>query len=149
MRKFLTIGLGLAFAMMPTAYAANASSEIAGERPLLNLCDDLGETKAECRCYMDEVKKIYQPSDIAVAGRMVQAFRAGQEPDTIIITALITRQISIQQANTLYRLGDKHADRVGKLCEDRDQVMTEEQIAKRKAMERRVAGVVERYRIGR
>ncbi|MGJ8562132.1 MAG: hypothetical protein ACSHXY_01155 [Alphaproteobacteria bacterium] len=154
MRKFITSGLGLAFIVSPVAPVATVFAnvpevaEVAGEAPLLNLCDNLGETKAECKCYVDEVKKVYEPADVALVGGAVKRFLGGEEPDTILFSMVMTRQLSFGQLNQMYRLGDKHSDRIGKLCEDREQVMTPEALAKREAMNDRITAVVERYGIG-
>jgi hypothetical protein len=118
-----------------------------GERALLDLCADFGETPEECRCYLGEVKKLYSAPDIALAGGVARAFLQGSEPESIAAYLLMTRKLTIGRAVDLYKLGDRHADRVADMCEDRRQKLTPAMKAKRDAMTSRLEKIGKRYRI--
>ncbi len=137
--------LGLAFSF---TFVGPAFAKPSAETSLLTLCDSFGETRKECRCYFDEVRDIYTPADIELAGGVARAFMNGEEPEAIAAYVLLTRKITISRANELYTLGDKHARRVGKMCEDPSQKETPEIKAKRKAMSQRLEEISARYRIG-
>lgn len=137
------VGLTLVFVFATPAYSKSPA-----EASLLNLCDSFGETLKECRCYMKEVKGVYTQSDIDLAGGVARAFMNGEEPEAIAVYILLTRKITISRANAIYKLGDKHIDRVAKSCEDKSQKITPEIKAKREAMRDRMEKIGARYRVG-
>lgn len=135
--------LSLMFAFAPSAMAKpNADTS------LLMLCSSFGETTKECRCYLNEVKKVYAPADVELAGGVARAFMNGEEPEAIAAYLLMTRKMTVTRANALYKLGDPHTRRVGRLCEDPNQVVTPAMKAKRGAMEARLEKIGARYRVG-
>ncbi len=131
-----------------TLAAPQAAAKPSGEASLLKLCDAFGETRAECSCYITEVKRLYSPADVTLAGGVARAFMSGEEPEAIAAYLLMTRKLTITRANALYKLGDKHAERVGDACEDKSQKITPEIRAKRKAMEKRLETIGARYGVG-
>lgn len=137
------LGLILTLALSPAAFAKPSA-----ETSLLTLCDAFGETRKECRCYMDEVKQVYTPADIDLAGGVARAFLDGQEPEAIAAYILLTRKITLTRAQEMYKLGDQHTSRVGDKCEDPNQIVTPAIKAKRKAMDDRLDKIGKRYRIG-
>lgn len=137
------LALSLVFAFAPSAFAKPNA-----ETSLLTLCDSFGETREECRCYMDEVKQVYTQADIELAGGVARAFMSGEEPEAIAAYLLMTRKMTVTRANEMYKLGDKHTDRVGKKCEDPNQKTTPAMKAKLDAMTTRLEKIGARYRVG-
>lgn len=140
-RSFLSLTLMLAF-------APGALAKPSADSSLLTLCDSFGETRKECTCYLSEVKKIYTPADIELAGGVARAFMSGQEPEAIAGYLLMTRKMTIPRANAMYKLGDQHTKRVSKKCEDPRQKLTPDMKAKRDAMTTRLEKIGARYRVG-
>lgn len=140
-RSFLSIAL--ICAVSPSAFAKPSA-----DSSLLTLCDSFGETGKECTCYLSEVKQIYTPADIELAGGVARAFMSGQEPEAIAGYLLMTRKMTIPRANAMYKLGDKHTNRVAKKCEDRRQKLTPAMKSKRDAMTTRLEKIGARYRVG-
>lgn len=142
----LSFVLSLASAQPVLAKSAAATS--AGGASLLELCESFGETSKECKCYLSEVEKLYTPADIKLGGGVARAFMQGEEPEAIATYLLLTRKMTITRAAQMYKLGDKHADRVANKCEDRKQKITDEIKASRKAMSARLEKLGARYGIG-
>jgi len=140
------IAFAFFFAVNVTAQDVKEYEPIQGEVHLLALCDEFGETKAECKCYFEEVKTIYSPADIALSGSVAKAFLSGQKPEAIASYLLLTRKVTISQVNQMYQLGDQHVDQVGKKCKDNKQTVTPAMKAKRDAMSRRLEKIAKRYR---
>lgn len=140
----IILALGIFAAVTPPA-TANPSAQTS----LLKLCASFGETSKECRCYLSEVQKIYAPADVELAGGVARAFMNGEEPEAIAAYLLLTRKMTITRANQMYRLGDRHADRVGRKCEDKSQRITPAMKAKRDAMTARLEKIGARYGVGK
>lgn len=142
------LSLVLNFASTSSALATSTEANTSGEASLLSLCESFGETTKECKCYMGETKKVYSPADIELGGSVARAFMKGEEPEAIAAYLLLTRKITLTRVAEMYKLGDKHTDRVAKKCEDRKQKITAETKASRKAMAARLEKIGTRYGIG-
>ena len=141
----ISAGLVLGSLSVPgVATAENPTARVS----LTELCEQFGETTKECTCYIDEAAKVFPAKDMHLAGGVARAFMNGEEPEAIAAYLLFTRKMTVTRANELYKLGDRHADRVGKQCEDRTQKITSEMKAKRKAMTARLEKIGERYKVG-